>query len=77
MGAAEPGVGQQLPHLLVPGDQPRLVTGRGADLVDSAPGLEGPEAGRGRHRVRLLERQLGGSGHGIPPLVYVDMYTLC
>src|SRR5262249_20627413 len=42
VGAAKPWVGQQPPHLFVSGDQPRLVAGRGTDLVDRTLGLKRP-----------------------------------
>jgi hypothetical protein len=72
--AAEPRIGQQPLHLLIAGDQPRRVTGRGADLVDRAPGLQRPQLGRGLQRVRLLERQLD-EGRYVGLLVYYSLYT--
>src|SRR5262249_9470986 len=69
MGAAEPGVGQQAPHLFVAGDQPRLVAGRGTDLVGRTLGLQGPEPGSGLQRACLLERQLREGWHVSLPCI--------
>ncbi|WP_369822179.1 hypothetical protein [Saccharomonospora sp. CUA-673] len=63
MGAAQPVVVQQPPHLRMTGDQPRLVPHRGANPVDRTLGLQLPQPGRDPQRIYLLERQLNRGAH--------------
>jgi hypothetical protein len=57
MGAAEPVIVQQSPHLRMAGDQPCLITHRSANPVDRALGLQLTQPGRDPQRIYLLERQ--------------------
>jgi hypothetical protein len=66
VGAAEPVVVQEPPHVVVAGDQPRLVADRGADAMDRPLRLQPAQVGRVLQGVRLPERQPCLECHGAP-----------
>ncbi|MEK8144739.1 hypothetical protein NKH18_33235 [Streptomyces sp. M10(2022)] len=63
IGAAEPVVVQQLPHLGVTGDQPGLVPLGGPDPMDCALRLESAQRRRDLQQMCLLEGELSWGVH--------------